>query len=85
MYVWDSIRSNACSIFAWIEPPLAITPLHCPSKITKHTEECHQLITQIAGYKYIRLYQPEEEPRIYPNKDPFMSGTSLVCYGILIY
>lgn len=65
-------------VTACIEPPLSITPLHCHTKAIKLYSDRHLLIAQVAGHKYVRLYRPEEEPRIYPNKDPFYPGTSTV-------
>lgn len=43
---------------AWLGPKGTKTPLH--------TDPFHNILCQVVGYKYVRLYAPEETPKLYP-------------------
>ncbi|KAL9488767.1 hypothetical protein ACSS6W_001044 [Trichoderma asperelloides] len=63
---------------AWFGPAKTITPLH--------TDGYHNLLCQVVGTKYVRLYSPEETERLRPRGVELgvdMSNTSELDVGVL--
>ena len=58
------------SVNAWLGPPGTVTPLH--------TDPHPNLLCQVRGVKYVRLYPPSETPRMYPHQSGLNTNSSRV-------
>ncbi|KAK3318287.1 Clavaminate synthase-like protein [Apodospora peruviana] len=74
----DQAELDSPQLNAWFGPPGTITPLH--------TDPYHNLLVQVVGRKYVRLYAPGETASMRPRGKEGgveMGNTSLVDVGVI--
>eukprot|EP00922_Rhytidocystis_sp_ex-Travisia-forbesii_P065708 GHVS01097598.1.p1 GENE.GHVS01097598.1~~GHVS01097598.1.p1 ORF type:complete len:442 (+),score=55.64 GHVS01097598.1:2-1327(+) len=54
----------------WLGPRNTVSPLH--------TDQYNNLFVQLAGRKYVRLYQPNQSERLYAFKEGLLTNTSSI-------
>jgi mitochondrial division protein 1 len=74
----DQAKVDAPQVNAWLGPARTITPLHC--------DGYHNLLCQVVGTKYVRLYPPSATPHMRPRASEHgvdMSNTSALDLGVI--
>lgn len=58
---------------AWFGPTTTVSPLHF--------DPYHNLLAQVAGYKYVRIYAPEQSARLYPKTGKMANNSEVdICH-----
>lgn len=74
----DQAKLDVPQLNAWFGPARTITPLHC--------DGYHNLLCQVVGAKYVRLYPPSATPSMRPRAPEHgvdMSNTSALDLGVI--
>ena len=58
------------AINAWLGPAGTVSPVH--------NDPLHNLLAQPVGYKYVRLYAPDQAERLYLHEEPKLSNSGRV-------
>lgn len=69
-YCYIGESDNEVIINAWFGPKGTISPMH--------HDPYHNLLAQVVGEKYIRLYSKSETGKLYPHKSTLLNNTSQV-------
>jgi [histone H3]-dimethyl/trimethyl-L-lysine36 demethylase len=61
---------EVAAVNAWLGPPGTVTPLH--------TDPHNNLLCQVVGAKYVRLYSPAHNEHMYPHQSGLTTNSSRV-------
>jgi hypothetical protein len=56
----------------------------CAQVTPLHTDPHHNLLAQVVGTKYVRLYAPPATPRLYPYREGLTTNSSQVTSGMFL-
>jgi [protein]-arginine 3-hydroxylase / protease len=66
----SNLSAHDPTVNAWFGPRGTVSPLHFDAN--------HNLLCQVVGKKYIRLYAPSTTPLLYANPESSLANTSMV-------
>ena len=69
-YCFTGDSDEEPDINVWIGPGGTVSPAH--------TDKKHNVLCQVAGYKYVAVFYPDQGPALYPDTTPMFENTSRV-------
>ena len=69
-YCFTGDSDEEPDINVWIGPGGTVSPAH--------TDKKHNVLCQVAGFKYVAVFYPDQGPALYPDTTPMFENTSRV-------